>query len=106
MPYYNFEKTLSENFFKGSLDFSSSGSNDLNSTNNLKSQIVNNLNFYSNDFYTDFGLKNDFNILFKNLNSVGKNNQEYKSSPQVEMISLINLNSSPVSYTHLTLPTI
>ena len=93
-PYYNFDKTLSENFFKGSLDFSSSGSNDLNSTNNLKSQIVNNLNFYSNDFYTDFGLKNDFNILIKNLNSVGKNNQEYKSSPQVEMISLINLNSS------------
>ena len=94
LPYYNFNKTLSENFFKGSLDFSSSGSNDLNSTNNLKSQIVNNFNFYSKDFYTDFGVKNDFNILIKNLNSVGKNNQEYKSSPQVEMISMINLNST------------
>ena len=94
LPYYNFEKTLSDNFFEGSLDFSSRGSNELNNTNDLKSQIVNNLNFNSKDFYTDFGFKNDFNILFKNLNSVGKKNQEYKSSPQVEMTSLINLNTS------------
>ena len=94
LPYYNFDKTLSENFFQGSLDFSSNGNNDLNNTNDLKSQIVNNLNFYSNDFYTDFGIKNNFNIFFKNLNSVGKNNQEYKSSPQIEMLSLINFNSS------------
>ena len=37
---------------------------------------------------------NFFEIDLRNLNSVGKNNSDYKSSPQVEFMSIINLNSS------------
>ena len=37
--------------------------------------------------------KNNFGIHFKNLNSLGKNDQTYKSSPQLELQSLIELKS-------------
>ncbi len=94
LPYYNFNKTLSNNFFGGTLDLSSNGNNDLNNTNELKSKIINDIVFSSPDFITESGLKNDFNINFKNLNSVGKNNNEYKSSPQIELMSMINFNST------------
>ena len=39
-------------------------------------------------------MKNDFEINLKNLNSLGKNNNEYKSSPQIELMSMINFNSA------------
>ena len=38
------------------------------------------------------GIKNSFEINTKNLNSVGKNNSEYKSSPQIELMSELNFN--------------
>ena len=76
------------------MDLSSNGNNDLNNTNELKSKIINNIVYSSPDFISKSGLKNDFNINLKNLNSVGKNNNEYKSSPQIELISMINFNST------------
>ena len=94
LPYYNFNKTLSNNFYGGTLDLSSNGNNDLNNTNELKSKIINNIVYSSPDFISRSGLKNDFNINLKNLNSIGKNNNEYKSSPQIELISMINFNST------------
>ena len=94
LPYYNFNKTLSNNFFGGTVDLSSNGNNDLNNTNELKSKVINNLVYNSPDFITRSGLRNDFNINFKNLNSLGKNNSEYKSSPQIELMSMINFNST------------
>ena len=39
------------------------------------------------------GIKNNFNVYFKNLNSIGKNVANYKSSPQIELQSLFELNS-------------
>ncbi len=94
LPYYNFNKTLSNNFFGGTVDLSSNGNNDLNNTNELKSKVINNIVYNSPDFITKSGIKNDFNINLKNLNSLGKNNSEYKSSPQIELMSLINFNST------------
>ena len=35
-----------------------------------------------------------FNINLKNLNSIGKNYSEYKSSPQTEFVSIFSFNSS------------
>ena len=40
------------------------------------------------------GLKNNFNLEMKNLNSAGKNSSKYKSSPQIELMSIFALNSS------------
>ena len=93
MPYYNFSKTLSIND-KNILELDSSGSNNLIETNNLESNIINNLNFKLIDNISDFGFKNNFGIYFKNLNTIGKNNDKYKSSLQMELMNILEFNSS------------
>ncbi len=94
LPYYNFDRLISDNFLNGSLNFSSAGTNDLNNTNQLKSNIINNFSYNSNSFITKNGISNDFKVNIKNLNSLGKNYSNYKSSPQIEMSSIFSLNSS------------
>lgn len=94
LPYYNFDKQIFENYENGYFSFSSTGSNDLNNTNNLKTKIINNLNFKSFDLISDSGLKSEYNIFFKNLNTIAKNDTKYKSSPQMELMSIFELNSS------------
>ena len=94
LPYYNFDKQLFSNFENGSINFSSSGSNDLNNTNNLRTKIINDLNFQSLDIITNYGFKNKYNIYLKNLNTIGKNDSLYKSSPQMELMSIFEFNSS------------
>ena len=94
LPYYNFDKQLFSNFENGSVNFSSSGSNDLNNTNNLRTKIINDLNFQSLDIISNYGFKNKYNIYLKNLNTIGKNDNLYKSSPQMEVMSIIELNTS------------
>ncbi len=112
LPYYNFNKTVSQNYFEGSLNLYSNGSNDLNETNSLKTSIINDLNYNSNDFVSKLGLKSNYNFNIKNLNSLGKKTSNYKSSPQVELISLFNFNVSlPLlknaeKYTNLITPKI
>tara|TARA_B100001057_G_scaffold76415_1_gene71163 strand:- start:3570 stop:6182 length:2613 start_codon:yes stop_codon:yes gene_type:complete len=91
-PYYNYATTLSNNFFNGTVSLLSSGNNILNNTNTLKSNINNKIIFDSKEFILLNGIESFFQINTKNLNSVGKNNLEYKSSPQVELMSELNVN--------------
>ncbi len=93
-PYYNFTTNLNDDLFDGEISLKSTGENILNNTNKIKSNITNDLTYNSKDYISFNGLKNSFGINLKNLNSVGKNNSEYKSSPQIELMSEINLNSS------------
>jgi len=98
LPYYDFSKNLtsliSDNFISGSLNFDSSGTNKLLNTNNLKTTVVNNLSYNSNDFISNLGIKNNFNLYFKNLNAVGKNDSTYTSSPQIDGMSTFKINTS------------
>ena len=94
LPYYNFDKQLFSNYENGSINFSSNGSNDLNNTNNLRTKIINNLNFQSLDIISNSGFKSEYNLYLKNLNTVGKNDSVYKSSPQVEVMSILEFNTS------------
>ena len=94
LPYYDFNKTIIPRFLDGSINLNSNGSNDLNNTNQVTTKITNNLTYTSNDFFTKKGIKNNFNINLRNLNSVGKNATGYKSSPQIELSSLFEANSS------------
>ena len=93
LPYYNFDTVLGEKFFDGSISFNSSGSNNLNNTNELKTSITNNVQYSSLDYINKLGLKNQYNFLFKNNNLIGKKS-EYKSSPQIELESLFEFNST------------
>tara|TARA_B100000575_G_C23083248_1_gene624159 strand:- start:261 stop:1448 length:1188 start_codon:yes stop_codon:yes gene_type:complete len=94
LPYYNYDTILENEYFKGSIIFTSSGSNNLNNTNNLKSNIINDLNYTITNYFFNYGLINNFNINFKNLNSLGKKDTNYKSSPQIELVSLFETNAS------------
>ena len=89
---------LSRNFYienlKGSVNFSSSGSNSLRSTNVLTSTINNNLNYTSFNNFFDNGLKNNFIVSLKNINAIGKNSTKYKTSPQSELSSSYIFNTS------------
>ena len=71
----------------------SSGNNDLSNTNKLKSSIINDINFESNDYISKSGIINNLNIFFKNSNTVGKNDSNYKSSPQIELMNLYQFTS-------------
>jgi LPS-assembly protein len=87
LPYYNY----SRNFFQNNLfniNFSSNGNNNLKETNKLKSSINNDLNFESVDFFSKLGFKNNLNIHFKNLNTIGKNEDNFKSSPQIALMNI------------------
>ncbi len=93
LPYYNFSKNLiSHNLF--SLDFNSGGENSYQKTNNIKTEINNNFDVRTIDFISDKGFKNNFGIYFKNVNTVAKNDTKFRSSPQFELMNIINLESS------------
>ena len=93
LPYYNFSKNISSNE-NWAINFSSNGSNKLTNTNNLRSRVINDLHLSTLDFYSDYGFKNDINMYFKNLNSLGKNDSKYKSRPSMEIASIYEASSS------------
>ena len=71
LPYYNFNRSIPWKTFNGNLNFSSTGTNDLNETNSLKTKIINNLNYNNSTLY-NLGFKSNVNINLKNISSVGK----------------------------------
>lgn len=93
LPYYNFSSNIFQNSLFN-LNLSSSGNNNLKDTNKVESSINNDFSFESVDFFSKFGLKNNLNIYFKNLNTIGKNVDNYKSSPQIDLMNIINLETS------------
>ncbi len=94
MPYYNFDKTVSNDFFNGTLSLNSNGNNDLNNTNILETTITNDLIYKSKNFISNLGFKNNFNVYSKNFNSIGRNSSKYKSTLQSEVINLYNASFS------------
>ena len=94
LPYFNLNKKLSQNFKNGSLNFEANGTNELKNTNNLKTRLINDVSYRGFDFITNLGIKNNLNVNLKNLNSVGKKDTQYKSSPQIELMSNFEFISS------------
>ena len=93
LPYYNFQREIFNNNY-ASINFTSNGNNILQNTNNLRSRIINNVGISTYDYFTDFGLKNNFNIEIKNLNTVAKNDSIYKSTPQSNAMGIFDFQSS------------
>ena len=69
LPYYDFSKNLTsliaDNSINGSLNFYSTGTNKLSNTNNLRTTVVNDFNYSSNDFISKLGFKNNFDLYLK-----------------------------------------
>ena len=102
LPSYNLNTNILKNTL-GVLDFTSAGSNNLINTNSLKTKVINDLKFFSNNILNNnYGLKNNYEIYLKNLNSIGKKDPEYQSHLKSELSGQFILNSSlPLSKTNL-----
>jgi LPS-assembly protein len=108
-PYYDLYKNLNsisfvkDNLKSGSLDYYSSGNNTLLDTNNLKTTIVNDLNYTSRDFISSLGFKNNFNFYLKNTNLVAKNDTTYTSNAQIDGVSIFKIETAfPMQKTNIT----
>ena len=94
LPSYRFNRVFDLKNFDGTFDFSSDGNNSLNQTNIVTTTVNNDLTFSTYDSYFHNGVKKNFEFLFRNINALGKNSTDYKSSPQSELISTYNYNIS------------
>ena len=90
LPYYRFSKNIEQNFVDGNFSIGSSGNNYLKNTNQLETNITNSLGYNSFDYISNFGVKTNFGVNYKNLNVVGKKTTKYNSSPQTEILSIYN----------------
>ena len=88
LPYYNFSTQLDNTNF-GLLNFISTGENILKDTNNLRSRMINDLNYETFDFISDSGFKNNINFTIKNLITSGNSNNKHDSSAEIELMGLI-----------------
>ncbi len=94
LPSFNFTKIFDLENFDGTFDFNSSGNNSLSQTNVASTTVNNNLMYTTYDSFFNNGIKKNFEFLLKNINALGKNSTDYKSSPQSELISTYNYNIS------------
>ena len=93
LPYFRYD-TVQKNDL-GRINFYSSGNSTLQNTNNLRTRVINDINFSSVDFLSSkTGFKSNFNIYFKNVNTVAKEDAIYKSSPQSELMNIFEFNTS------------
>jgi len=94
-PSYNLNKNIN-NFesLKGTLSFNSLGSQYVYNTNIQETKIINDLLYKSENKFFKNGIKNNYNILVKNVNTDGKNSTKYKEKLQTELLSSYIFESS------------
>ncbi len=94
LPSYNFSKNFNVEKLIGSFNFNSDGNNTLSDTNISTTILSNDLSYDTSSIFFDNGIKTNFEVLLKNINTVGKNNPKYKESPQSELMSAYVYNTS------------
>mgnify|MGYP001474345568 FL=1 len=94
-PSYNLKKDLYTDLLtSGSLSLSSNGHFKNYDTNVFEKVVINDFLYSSYPKFTDKGLKNNFNLLFKNINTDSENSKNYKEKLDTKIASLIEYNSS------------
>ena len=95
LPSYNLNKNIKKyDTLNGTLTFSSSGSQHIYDTNILEAQIINDLLYKSDDKYSTSGIKNNYNVLLKNVNSDGNNSAKISNDLKTELLSAFIFESS------------
>jgi LPS-assembly protein len=112
-PSYNIRKDLGTDLQKiGNFNLNSSGYVKNYNTNIFEKVMINDFLFSSYLNFTDNGLKNNYNILIKNINTDSKNSEKYKEKLDTKIAALIEYNASlPLekktdNYTNLIKPVI
>ena len=94
-PSYNIKKELYTDMLKsGNFDLNSSGYIKNYNTNVFEKVLINDFLYSSYPKFTNNGLKNSYNILFKNINTDSKNSKKYKESLDTKVATLVEYNSS------------
>ena len=94
-PSYNVEKGLNTDLLSfGNFDLNSSGYIKNYNTNVFEKVMINDFLFSSYPKFTNNGLKNSYNILFKNINTDSKNSERYKENLDIKVATLVEYNSS------------
>ena len=93
-PSYSLTKNFNYNNLDGSFNFNSSGNNTLRDTNVSTSIVSNDLNYTTYDSFFNNGVKTNFEVYLKNINTVGKNSTQYKDTLQSELMSSYVYNAS------------
>ena len=95
LPNYSLSKSI--NMFDnlmGSLNFTSTGHNKLFDTNISETNIINNLNYVSENLFSNQGIMSGYKILLKNVNTSGKNSLQYNSNLSSDVMSAFLLETS------------
>ena len=94
-PNFSINKNLTTSLDSiGSLNYQVSGSQRKYETNKTEKLLINDFIFSSKPIFSKFGLKNNYDLSFKNTNKEGKNSTTYKDNLSSSFFSLLNLNSS------------
>ena len=93
-PSYSLTKNFNYDNLDGSFNFNSSGNNTLRDTNVSTSIVSNDLNYTTYDTFFNNGIKTNFEVSLKNINTVGKNSTQYKNTLQSELMSSYVYNAS------------
>jgi len=95
LPSYNLVKDYGQSEkFSGNLSLSSLGYLKSYNTNTLEKVIINDFLFNSSSLVTNKGLKNNYNLLVKNVNTDGQKSSKYKEGLSHELATIIEYNSS------------
>ena len=95
LPTYSLTKQFQEDeSLNGVYTLSSSGFIKNYNTNIYEKVLINDVNFNSYSKFTDIGLKNNYNFLFKNVNTDGDNSSNYKSSLDNTLGAIFEYNTS------------
>ena len=95
--YPNFEVSKlinTESDLKGSLSFTSSGSQKNYDTNVYESVLINNFEYNSIPFFLKSGISNNLKFLLKNVNTKGEKSSNYKDKLSSENFAVFSFNSS------------
>ena len=87
LPDYSISRNFFLSNFEGSFSASSAGNHSINNTNISSTLIDNGLSYSSLGSYTDSGIVSDYNIDFRNSNTMSDNSLKYKNTPQSEFLS-------------------
>ena len=80
--------------YKGTLTFDSNGYHKKYSTNSSDSIVINNLEYQSFDHILNNGLKNNFNLLVKNINTDGHNSTSNSNEVKNKLLGIIAFETS------------
>jgi LPS-assembly protein len=87
-PNFDIEKELENNLdMPGNFTLSSEGYQKKYNTNEYDGVLINNL-LYSNSFFDSKGIKSDYKLLIKNINSKGQNSSNFKNEEDAQILPI------------------